>query len=96
VNAWTAAPLVLLAADLPAGLWAVCRGSTVQRLIGVSLLSTAAGAVFLLLPRAHDRPSTQDLALILGVLAPAGTLVLTRLVGGRSHDESAEPPGPQD
>ncbi|MBV6702955.1 hypothetical protein KV557_38655 [Kitasatospora aureofaciens] len=50
------------------------------------MLSTVAGAVFLLLPMAYDRSSYQDLALMLAVLAPAGTLVFARFVTGHRHD----------
>ncbi|MFD4656852.1 monovalent cation/H+ antiporter complex subunit F [Kitasatospora sp. NPDC058444] len=86
MNAWTAAALVLLAIPAPTCLWVAARGSAVRRLIGASMLSTVAGAVFLLLPMAYDRSSYQDLALMLAVLAPAGTLVFARFVAGRPHD----------
>ncbi|MFF0476427.1 monovalent cation/H+ antiporter complex subunit F [Streptomyces sp. NPDC004284] len=85
MNAWEAAALVLLAVPAPACLWVAARGSTVRRLVGASLLSGVAGAVFLVLPQAFDRSSYQDLALMLGVLAPAGTLVFTRFVAGGHH-----------
>lgn len=85
MNAWAAAALVLLVGVVPACLWVVARGTAV-RLAGASLLSTVVGAVFLLLPEAYDRSSYQDLALMLAVLAPAGTLVFTRFVAGRQHD----------
>ncbi|MFI6847749.1 monovalent cation/H+ antiporter complex subunit F [Kitasatospora sp. NBC_00085] len=86
MNAWAAAALVLLVGVVPACLWVVARGTAVRRLAGASLLSTVVGAVFLLLPEAYDRSSYQDLALMLAVLAPAGTLVFTRFVAGRQHD----------
>ncbi|MFE1412078.1 MrpF/PhaF family protein [Streptomyces sp. NPDC085524] len=38
---------------------------------------------------AYDRSAYQDLALVLAVLAPAGTLVFTRFVAGRPHDRQA-------
>ncbi|MFB7129347.1 MULTISPECIES: monovalent cation/H+ antiporter complex subunit F [Streptomycetaceae] len=86
MNAWTAAALVLLAIPAPTCLWVAARGTAVRRLLGASMLSTVAGAVFLLLPMAYDRSSYQDLALMLAVLAPAGTLVFARFVAGRRHD----------
>ncbi|MFE7597828.1 monovalent cation/H+ antiporter complex subunit F [Streptomyces sp. NPDC057494] len=91
MNAWAAAALVLLAVPAPACLWVAARGSAVHRLVGASLLSSVAGAVFLLLPPAYERSSYQDLALVLGVLSPAGTLVFTRFVSGGHHetDDSA-------
>ncbi|GAA1090950.1 MrpF/PhaF family protein [Kitasatospora arboriphila] len=92
MSAWTAAALVLLAVDVPACVWALSRGGTVGRLIGFCLLSSVVGAVFLLLPPAYDRPSYQDLALVLSVLAPAGTLVFTRFVAGRSGEPDEDGP----
>ncbi|MFG2819616.1 MrpF/PhaF family protein [Kitasatospora sp. NPDC048365] len=89
MNAWAVAALVVLAVPFPACLWIAARGSTVRRLAGVSLLSTCTGAFFLLLPPAYERSSYQDLALVLAVLAPAGTLVFTRFVAGRAHDTHA-------
>ncbi|WP_052498932.1 MrpF/PhaF family protein [Streptomyces vietnamensis] len=86
MNAWAVAALVLLAVPAPACLWVAARGSAVHRLVGASLLSSVTGAVFLLLPQAYDRSSYQDLALVLGVLAPAGALVFTRFVSGRHHE----------
>lgn len=80
------AALVLLAIATPACLWAArpaaarCAGCSVRR------CSSVAGTVFLVLPQAHDRSSYQDLALVLGVLAPAGTLVFTRFVSGRPYE----------
>ncbi|SEG84130.1 Multisubunit Na+/H+ antiporter, MnhF subunit [Actinacidiphila yanglinensis] len=86
MNAWEAAALVLLAAGGPVCLWGVARGSAVRRLTALSLLSTVVGAVFMVLPQAYARPSYQDLALVLAVLSPAGTLVFTRFVAGRPYD----------
>jgi multisubunit Na+/H+ antiporter MnhF subunit len=86
VNAWTAAALVLFGGAAPVCLWGASRGREVRRLAAVSLLSTVVGAVFLVLPQAYGRSSYQDLALMLAVLAPAGTLVFTRFVAGQPHD----------
>ncbi|MFH8839003.1 monovalent cation/H+ antiporter complex subunit F [Streptomyces sp. NPDC017868] len=93
MNAWAAAALVLLAVPAPACLWVAARGSAVRRLVGASLFSGVAGAVFLVLPQAYDRSSYQDLALMLGVLAPAGTLVFTRFVAGTAHTSHDSAPG---
>ncbi|MEU8516428.1 monovalent cation/H+ antiporter complex subunit F [Kitasatospora sp. NPDC048722] len=95
MNAWTAAALVLLAAPAPACLWVAARGTAVRRLIGASMLSTVVGAVFLLLPMAYDRSSYQDLALMLAVLAPAGTLVFARFVVGHRHDAHPHDAAPE-
>ncbi|BBA95548.1 hypothetical protein RVR_448 [Actinacidiphila reveromycinica] len=80
MNAWTLAALVLLAGAGPACLWGAAAGSAVRRLLALSLLSTVVGAVFLVLPQGYGRSSYQDLALVLAVLSPAGTLVFTRFV----------------
>lgn len=85
MNAWGAAALVLLIASVPVCLWVAARGSAVRRLAGVCLLSSVVGGVFLLLPQAYQRSSYQDLALMLAVLSPAGTLVFTRFVTGRNR-----------
>ena len=86
MNAWTAAALVLTAGAVPACLWGAASGSAVRRLTAVALLNTVMGGVFLLLPQGYDRSSYQDLALVLAVLAPAGTLVFTRFVAAQGHD----------
>jgi hypothetical protein len=61
-------------------------------------LSTVVGAVFLVLPQGFDRSSYQDLALVLAVLSPAGTLVFTRFVvgppQGSRHSRAGSPTGP--
>ncbi|MBD0694168.1 hypothetical protein BG452_15120 [Streptomyces sp. CBMA123] len=91
---WAAAALVLLAAAAPVCLWVASRGSTVRRLAGMCLLSNVVGAVFLLLPQTYQRSSYQDLALVLAVLAPAGTLVFTRFAAGpRRAPDDAEREG---
>lgn len=89
MNAWAAAALVLLAAAVPVCLWVAARGRAARRLAGVCLLATVVGAVFLLLPQAYQRSSYQDLALVLAVLSPAGTLVFTRFVAGQSSAHNA-------
>ncbi|MEE6270361.1 monovalent cation/H+ antiporter complex subunit F [Streptomyces diastatochromogenes] len=93
MNAWTAAALILLTVPTPGCLWVAARGSAVRRLIGASLLSGVVGAVFLLLPQVYGRSSYQDLALMLAVLAPAGTLVFTRFVSGQRHEMRDSTPG---
>lgn len=91
MNAWIAAALVLLAAVGPVCLWGAAHGQEVRRLASVSLLSTVVGAVFLLLPQGYGRSSYQDMALVLAVLSPAGTLVFTRFVAGRGYDAEDGP-----
>jgi multisubunit Na+/H+ antiporter MnhF subunit len=90
VNAWTAAALVLLAGAAPLCLLGASSGRTARRLAALALLSTVVGAVFLLLPQGYDRSSYQDMALVLGVLSPTGTLVFTRFVTGESPDADSD------
>ncbi len=86
MNAWTSAALVLLAVAAPLCLLGAVRGSEMRRLTAVSLLSPVVGAVFLLLPQGYQRSAYQDLALVLAVLAPAGTLVFTRFLAGQPRE----------
>jgi multisubunit Na+/H+ antiporter MnhF subunit len=78
---------------MPACLWAAARGSAVRRLVGLSLLSSVVGAVFLILPQGYERSSYQDLALVLAVLSPAGTFVFTRFVNDPDHEARRRKPG---
>jgi multisubunit Na+/H+ antiporter MnhF subunit len=101
VNAWLAAALVLLAGAAPLCVVGVASGRPVRRLAALTLLSTVVGAVLLVLPQGYDRPSYQDMALVLGVLAPAGTLVFTRFAAGPDrppdgHGNPGEPGRQQD
>ncbi|MER7705750.1 monovalent cation/H+ antiporter complex subunit F [Kitasatospora sp. NPDC097605] len=83
MNAWLLAAAVLavggLGPCLPVGL----RGSPEQRVAALDLAGTIASAVLLLLAQGFSRTSYTDLAVDLAVLAPAGTLVFTRLLAGR-------------
>jgi multisubunit Na+/H+ antiporter MnhF subunit len=80
VNAWLLAALVLLPCALGPCVWVACRGPTAQRLAGANLATVLTTVMFLLLAQGFDRSSYVDLALVLAVLAPAGTLVFTRLL----------------
>lgn len=90
MNAWILAALVLLAGAGPACLWGAASGSAVRRLVALSLLSTVVGAVFLVLPQGYGRPAYQDLALVLAVLSPTGTLVFARFVVAEGSDAPEE------
>lgn len=86
MNAWLLALAVLLTLGMPPCLWAAGRGTAVERLPGLSLATALVTAVLLLSAQAFGRSSVADLALVLAVLGPAGTLVFTRFLGGRSID----------
>jgi multisubunit Na+/H+ antiporter MnhF subunit len=85
VNAWLIAACVLLAAGMGPCLWRVCTGDPAQRLIGMTLGGTIAIGVSLLIARGVQRTSYIDVALVLAVLSPAGTLVFCRCLAGGTH-----------
>ncbi|WP_371614329.1 monovalent cation/H+ antiporter complex subunit F [Streptomyces sp. NBC_00454] len=86
MNAWLLAAVVVCSAGLAPCLWLAARGAAQYRLVGISLAGTLAAVVFLLLARGFHRDSYGDLALVLAVLAPAGTLVFTRFLAGEPVD----------
>ncbi|MFF7726726.1 MrpF/PhaF family protein [Streptomyces sp. NPDC008001] len=90
MNWWLAAACALIAGGLGPCLWAAARGAAGQRVVAQNMATLLLCLVFLLLAQGYGRPSYVDLALVIAVLGPAGTLVFTRLLG----DEIGErPPG---
>ncbi|KQV17481.1 MULTISPECIES: monovalent cation/H+ antiporter complex subunit F [unclassified Kitasatospora] len=85
MNAWLLAGVVLSGAGLAPCMWVSARGAPHLRLVGVNLAGTLVAVAFLVLAQGFGRSSYQDLALVLGVLAPAGTLVFTRFLAGDPH-----------
>lgn len=94
MNAWLWGAAVLLAFGLGPALWCACRGPAAERLAGMAFAGLLGAVVLLLLAQGFGRSSYVDLALVLAVLSPAGTLVFTRLlptaVGARAP---RTPPG---
>lgn len=90
MNAWLLAACVLLPAGMGPCVWRACRGEPAQRLTGITLGGTVAAAVFLLTARGVHRTSYVDLALVLAVLSPAGTLVFCRCLAGGVQSRSDE------
>ncbi|WP_225094681.1 MrpF/PhaF family protein [Streptomyces sp. CoH27] len=84
MNAWLLATAVLLTLAMPLCMWATARGTAVERLAGLNLATTVVTAVLLLTAQGFGRSSFADLGLVLAVLGPAGTLVFSRFLGGRS------------
>jgi multisubunit Na+/H+ antiporter MnhF subunit len=78
---WLVAALAPLLCLLPV-LWRVATGTPQDRLVAQNLAQLLAALTLLLSAQGFDRPSYQDLALLLAVLAPAGTLVYARFLGG--------------
>ncbi|WP_240529101.1 monovalent cation/H+ antiporter complex subunit F [Streptomyces antioxidans] len=78
-DGWLAAALVPLLALVPV-LWRVARGSPKDRLIGQNLTSLLAGLVLLLAAQGFHRTSYNDVALVVSVLGPTGTLIYARFL----------------
>ena len=90
MNAWLISASVLLAAGMGPCLWRACRGDPAQRLLGVTLGSAVAVAASLLISRGVERTSYVDVALVLAVLSPAGTLVFCRCLAGGTRPETGD------
>jgi multisubunit Na+/H+ antiporter MnhF subunit len=88
VNGWTLAATVALGAGVGAALCGVATGPMRRRVVAQNLSTALACPALLLLSQGYDRPSYVDLALVLALLGPVGTLVFARLLA----DELAEDP----
>jgi multicomponent Na+:H+ antiporter subunit F len=71
--------LVVLALSLTS--LAVCRGTPMDRLVGLEALTVVATCVLLLLSDSFGRSVYVDVALVLALLAFAGSLVFARFLG---------------
>lgn len=80
MNGWITAAAVLLGAGLTAALWAVASGPLARRVVAQNLTTSVACPALLLLAQGYGRPSYVDLALLLALLGPVGTLVFARLL----------------
>lgn len=80
-DGWLVAALVPIALLAPV-LWRVATGRPRDRLIALNLAQLLTALALLLASQGFVRPSYLDMALLLAVLAPAGTLVFARFVGG--------------
>ena len=90
MNAWLLAATALSSAALAPCLWLSARGAAQYRLAGINLAGTLITVTFLLLAQGFSRSSYGDLALVLTVLAPAGTLVFTRFLASHPHDAAPD------
>ncbi|MFJ8630527.1 monovalent cation/H+ antiporter complex subunit F [Streptomyces sp. NPDC093568] len=88
MNGWLLAATVVLGAGVGATLWGVATGPLRRRAVAQNLSSALACPGLLLLAQAYDRPAYVDVALVLALLGPVGTLVFARLL----HDELAGDP----
>ncbi|WP_314174583.1 monovalent cation/H+ antiporter complex subunit F [Streptomyces winkii] len=78
---WLAAAMAPLLCLLPV-LWYVATSGPSTRLVAQNLGQLLAALTLLLAAQGFRRPDYLDLALVLAVLAPAGTLVYGRFLGG--------------
>ncbi|MCC3773831.1 MrpF/PhaF family protein [Streptomyces sp. UNOB3_S3] len=90
MNGWLAAAALLLTGGVGPSLWHAARGGPGRRVVAQNYATLLLCLVFLLLAQGYGRPAYADLALVVSVLGPAGTLVFARLL---LADAEREPPG---
>jgi multisubunit Na+/H+ antiporter MnhF subunit len=83
VSGWSVGAVVLMVGGLGPALWLGARGGAVARLVGLELAGAVTVLVLMLLAQDSGQSSVLVLPLVLVVLSFAGTLVFTRLLGGR-------------
>lgn len=79
-DAWLLVALVPLLALAPV-LWRVSRGAPEDRLVAQNLSSLLGGLALLPAAQGFGRPAYVDVALVLSVLGPTGTLIYARFLG---------------
>ncbi|MFD4529448.1 MrpF/PhaF family protein [Streptomyces sp. NPDC058470] len=89
MNGWTVAATAALAAGVGATVWGVATGPLRRRVVAQNLSTSLACPALLLLSQGYDRPSYVDVALLLALLGPVGTLVFARLL---AEDLAKDPP----
>jgi multisubunit Na+/H+ antiporter MnhF subunit len=83
MNGWDVAGAVLLVGGMVPALVLVTRGTAVDRLVGLELASSVSALTLLVLVQGQGQPSYLVVPFVLVLLAFAGTLVFTRLLGNR-------------
>ncbi|MFF4835764.1 monovalent cation/H+ antiporter complex subunit F [Streptomyces sp. NPDC001315] len=89
MNGWLLTATGVLAGGVGASLWGVATGPLSRRVVAQNLSTALACPALLLLAQAYDRPSYVDLALVLALLGPVGTLVFARLL---ADELAGDPP----
>ncbi|MEV6027880.1 MrpF/PhaF family protein [Streptomyces sp. NPDC052036] len=89
MNGWIWTATVALGAGVGATVWGVATGPLRRRVVAQNLSSAVAAPGLLLLAQGYGRPAYIDLALLLALLGPVGTLVFARLL---ADDLAADPP----
>ncbi|MGW8698392.1 monovalent cation/H+ antiporter complex subunit F [Streptomyces eurythermus] len=86
MNGWNLGAAVLLGAGGTAALWGITTGPPARRVIAQNMTTSVVCPVLLLLSQGYGRPAYVDLALLLALLGPVGTLVFARLLSGDLAD----------
>ncbi|MEV0222821.1 MrpF/PhaF family protein [Streptomyces sp. NPDC050704] len=89
MNGWTATATVALAGGGAAAVWGVATGPLRRRVVAQNLSTALLCPSLLLLAQGYGRPSYVDVALVLALLGPVGTLVFARLL---AEDLAGDPP----
>jgi multisubunit Na+/H+ antiporter MnhF subunit len=89
MNGWTATATAALAGGGAAVVWGVATGPLRRRVVAQNLSTTLFCPALLLLAQGYGRPSYVDIALVLALLGPVGTLVFARLL---AEDLDEDPP----
>ncbi|MGW7819891.1 MrpF/PhaF family protein [Streptomyces puniciscabiei] len=89
MNGWILAATVELGGGGAAALWGVTTGPPARRVVAQNMTTPAVCPALLLLSQGYGRPAYVDLALLLALLGPVGTLVFARLL---SDDLEGERP----
>jgi multisubunit Na+/H+ antiporter MnhF subunit len=83
VTGYTVCVLALVVGGLAPGLWITARGSAVDRLVGLELVSVVSVVIMLVLAQVTGQSYYLAVPLVLAPLSVTGTLVFTRLLGRR-------------
>lgn len=89
MNGWLVTAGVVLGGGGAATMYGVATGPLRRRVVAQNLFTAIACPGLLLLSQAYDRPAYVDLALVLALLGPVGTLVFARLL---ADELAADPP----
>ncbi|UXY31426.1 MrpF/PhaF family protein [Streptomyces sp. HUAS TT20] len=94
MNGWILAGTVVLAGGAGAAVWGVSTGPLRRRVVAQNLSTSVVCPSLLLLSQGYGRPAYVDLALLLALLGPVGTLVFARLLAAELERDPASAWGP--